>query len=551
MSEIIGKVSATESNPTTADEFSFWLRDGALVAPFDIVVVPNAEGTSTFGQITELFYVTDSPSHIGNYVSSDFGSTENVANTPRLGTTYVKAEVLGNSGGVYMPVRDGEPVRFATGPEVKAALGIDQIPADHIPVPAGLIRLPKGGCVDVSFDSHYLLGPDGAHMNIGGISGLATKTSYAMFVLRAIQQRRNDTAIIVMNVKGQDLLHLHRQDGHLSSATVAQWKDCGLACEPFSNVRYFYPFTDEEPRHYAKTLCDPAALTDQFRNGMAQNYVYTFSHDRKKLDLLFSGVVDDPALTVASIMSEIENNKEFEGVGTWEELLEKVQSKGRAGSGSGAAHGIQPSSWQRFYRFLNLYLGGKKVLGSSIYQNAVSGLEKRHQVLLSDCIERIKPGDVFVVDIAALDEQDKFLVFGDVVDAVYRTKTEGASAPDRVVVFVDELNKYAPSGGKESPITQKLIEITERGRSQGMVLFGAQQFKSAVHDRVTGNCSNEVYGRTNAIETTRPPYRGIPKSYLSMMMRLGQGHLILGHPRFPKLLKIEFPRPSYFQPKPR
>ena len=39
-------------------------------------------------------------------------------------------------------------------------------------------------------------------MNISGISGLATKTSYIMFLLKAIQYKcKEDVAIIVMNVK--------------------------------------------------------------------------------------------------------------------------------------------------------------------------------------------------------------------------------------------------------------------------------------------------------------------------------------------------------------
>ena len=35
----------------------------------------------------------------------------------------------------------------------------------------------------VNMDSKYLIGPEGAHLNISGISGLAAKTSYAMFLL--------------------------------------------------------------------------------------------------------------------------------------------------------------------------------------------------------------------------------------------------------------------------------------------------------------------------------------------------------------------------------
>jgi DNA helicase HerA-like ATPase len=92
-----------------------------------------------------------------------------------------------------------------------------------------------------------------------------------------------------------------------------------------------------------------------------------------------------------------------------------------------------------------------------------------------------------------------------------------------------------------------LKEISERGRSEGVILISAEQFKSAVNDRIKGNCSTHVYGRTNAIEISKPDYRYIPKVYANMMTRLGKGDLIIEHPIFKTLLKISFPFPSYKQ----
>ena len=39
----------------------------------------------------------------------------------------------------------------------------------------------------VNLNSKFIIGTEGAHLNISGISGLASKTSYAMFLLKAIQ----------------------------------------------------------------------------------------------------------------------------------------------------------------------------------------------------------------------------------------------------------------------------------------------------------------------------------------------------------------------------
>ncbi|MFW6027064.1 MAG: ATP-binding protein, partial [Candidatus Woesearchaeota archaeon] len=111
-----------------------------------------------------------------------------------------------------------------------------------------------------------------------------------------------------------------------------------------------------------------------------------------------------------------------------------------------------------------------------------------------------------------------------------------------------ELNKYASARApKNSPILNYLLEITERGRSEGITLFSAEQFKSAIHDRIKGNCSTHVYGRTNAIEISKPDYRYIPKVFTSMMTKLNKGELIMQHAIFRTPLKITFPYPSYFQ----
>jgi hypothetical protein len=147
------------------------------------------------------------------------------------------------------------------------------------------------------------------------------------------------------------------------------------------------------------------------------------------------------------------------------------------------------------------------------------------------------------------------MVFGDIIKTVYELKhgedeyrTVKDSIPRRIIIFVDELNKYAPSTSpKNSPILNYLLEISERGRSEGVVLFSAEQFKSAIHDRIKGNCSTHVYGRTNAIEISKPDYRYIPNVYSSMMNRLEKGDLIIQHPIFKTLLKIAFPYPSYQQ----
>lgn len=100
---------------------------------------------------------------------------------------------------------------------------------------------------------------------------------------------------------------------------------------------------------------------------------------------------------------------------------------------------------------------------------------------------------------------------------------------------------------KSSPLLRYLLEISERGRSMGIVLFSAEQFRSAVEDRVKGNCSTHVYGRTNATEIAKADYRYIPQTYKNTMTRLKKGDLLIDHPIFRTLLKLSFPLNSYRQ----
>ena len=175
-----------------------------------------------------------------------------------------------------------------------------------------------------------------------------------------------------------------------------------------------------------------------------------------------------------------------------------------------------------------------------------------NSVRLRDEIAQIKKNDVMVVDVAKMDEESQGFVFGDVMRAVYNLKlgdTQNRSdedIPDRIIIFIDELNKYASNDvPKSSPILRQLLDITERGRSLGIVLFGAEQFVSDIHKRVKGNCATQAFGRTNAIEITKEDFRFVPSVYKTMLTRQKQGEYIIQNPVFRSLLNIKFPKPIY------
>ena len=96
MNKLIGRVLATEKNPTTMDEFNFWTNSDLKLHAFDIVKVEHIEKTYTFGVIENISHITDAQSFLTNYISSDFGDVILEAPTFRVGMNYAKAKVSFN-----------------------------------------------------------------------------------------------------------------------------------------------------------------------------------------------------------------------------------------------------------------------------------------------------------------------------------------------------------------------------------------------------------------------------------------------------------------------
>ena len=72
--------------------------------------------------------------------------------------------------------------------------------------------------------------------------------------------------------------------------------------------------------------------------------------------------------------------------------------------------------------------------------------------------------------------------------------------------------------------------MSERGRSEGIILFGAEQFRTGVDDRVTGNCATQVFGRTTASEANKDPeIKGLPGKQSQRVPFLRKGELLVSH----------------------
>lgn len=544
----IGKILATEKAPTTVDEFYFWTDKKLILKPFDVVKVGHLKNSVTFGVVEEISHLTDNSSFLAGYISSDFGEVSATSYTQRIGMNYVKAKVVANSENIYTPVIDGEPVSLATEEDVKEALGLKNV---KNPLPCGYIEMyeaPDNITIPVHFNSHFLIGPEGAHLNISGISGLASKTSYAMFLLKAIQDKyiqseQNDSvAFVFLNVKGRDLLAIDEINDELDDEQFKIYKNLGVDATPFKNVKYFYPYSkDISSSTYGKV----DDVKSQMALDKAELYKYIYEDDKENIDLLFANI-DDPTQTMESIVNVIASGQGvFSNITNWDDLKTQIQQN--TVSGNNKDKEITVLSWRKFFRLFR-----KTLEKSSIFANSLNKNNKETRLQAS--IKNIKKNDVFVVDIAKLDEETQGFVFGDVMRAIYDLKLgqiDGRNEkdiPSKIVLFIDELNKYASKDvPKSSPILRQLLDITERGRSLGIILFAAEQFKSDIHDRVKGNCATHAYGRTNAIEVSKHDYQFVPSVYKSMLTRLKQGEYVLQNPIFRSLLNIKFPKPIYKQ----
>lgn len=544
---IIGRTSATDRDPNTADKFSFWITSNTIVNPFDIVEAEHSNNSKTYGLVTGLEHRTDAESHLANFVSNNFGSVEEQPNTPRVGTTLAKVNVMMNDGGgknpdgtpkdgIYMPVENEKNVRFADETGIHAALGIDTMNPENR-IPAGLIKMSNDVEAVVYLDKNYVIGPESAHVNISGISGLATKTSYAMFLLQSILQKINssEVAVIIMNVKHADLLKIDEPPLNLEEKQKALWIKLGLEPKPFEKVFYYLP---------------------RAKNGEANSFyiprqnkifAYELNDCIEKLDLLFSNI-PDPSETIDSLIGEISNGlmrrttrSPWAQVNDWSSLLEgpPLAEEGRS-QGIGD---VKASSVGKFRRHLR-----RMVITRTT--GLFTQRRTRNEFHLAEEIKKIEGGHTYVIDIAKLRDHEQAFVFGDVIRTIYEMFAESdetLNLPEKVIIFVDELNKYAPSGAKESPLIEQILDISERGRSLGVILISAQQFMSAVHPRVTGNAATKIIGRSTSSEVMQPDYRFLDQDLKLSVTRLLKGELLVQHAVFRQPVKIIFPKPAYNQ----
>ena len=501
--EDIGRTLASEKYPNNMDGFWFSVNQDIVINPFDFVTVHHIFETRTVGIVKELRVIDEA------------GVAARVA---VLANTGIQSKSSGKNTPIGMPVGGNRSVRFATTKEVMFALGIPEM---ENPVPAGVIEMTNGVRVPVSLDISYLLGPDTAHVNAAGISG-NLKTSYLFFLLQSVYQRQlasnDDMAIIIFNAKEEDLLHVDEKR-KVKKTTKKMFDLLDLHLEPFDNVTYFLPRgSDGQPN---------SAFVPE--NSMTYSFELEDVHDR--LDLLFSGSHDDNG--ISSVLNHIYEAWPLgdgrNRVRTWTDLL---KFKGF------------PQEIIAHKSTLIHFLGRiQRVRRSPLFID-----RKKQSTYIGKEIRKIKPGDVFVIDIAMIPTaEEQGFVVGDVmksVDELYAARQiAGSERPHYILIFIDEINRFVsgPSGSMPA-VAEQVMRTVITGRSRGTILFSAQQFKSTVDSALHEGTGMHIIAKLGQSELAAPSYSMLDESTKMSITRLNRGELVMVHPAFRHPVKIVFPK---------
>lgn len=534
---MIGRVVATEAAPATPHEFRFRAAAGEdAVGIGGLVRVEGTDGRRVYGVVTDgrAYEISNTERGMGNgevggedgHRTSDVGHRDAVIWTASV-LRQLPAEPLRP-----VPIAD---VYLAAPEDVSVALRMDAYAAG---LPVGLYG-SEASRAPVQLDPDFLVGPEAAHLNVGGVSGLATKTSAMLFLLAGVFQRfpasKGTVGAVCFNVKGADLCFLDRA-ASLSEAERAMYRALGVEPRPFERVRYYAPFKPD---------------------GANLNTLRSHEELRSSVQPLVWGLPE--VLEYAEVLLNREDI-DAKADAFIDFLGDRVIGKEFADDWGGVHRVASFADLDRLFRAIFDGLeqrGGRSDMWRTHHvatmrkvRNRLLNISVRCRGLVADdgSSNDLPFGDfedrsVYVLDIAGTDQLAQDLVFTRVVSKLREHLERRDLGVDHVIVLVDELNKYAPADGPESYVRQMLLDISERGRYLGLVLFGAQQFRSQVHRRVVGNAGTAIFGRSDMDELGTAGYQGLSPATKIKLATLPKGELMVRHPHFTQPVFVRFPRP--------
>jgi len=521
-----------------ATPLEFWVgvEEGGVLRLDDLVYAESG-GVRYYGMVDRVMKL-----HEGSQFDSDaFLVRENVLPVNTAYVAHVTVTRLDPED--YLPPEPGAPVYLARGRRLLEALYYERM-RERLPV--GLLRNGEPAYVNLEF----LDGRRGGHVNISGISGVAAKTSYALFLLFSLYK----SGVL-------ELFFLDRPNALLAEEDREAYRALGLPPEPFDSVGLFAPprfapgegeLVPETSGRHEGVIPYHWDLVQFAREGLLP---YLFADRGAMTNLAF--LIDHVSLRLAQLA------RDQEGPAL---LVEDWEGAAPAPASFDALGRVALTTFDDLVAYLEAKLLGDEAEGEEA-RGDPRWIARQHTGTLQAFVRRLRaaakhvrrlirgdrPGrppdpltsdrQLNVVDIHRLAPQAQMFVVGSLLKEVFTAKEENRYR-GKVFVVLDELNKYAPREG-ESPIKDILLDIAERGRSLGVILIGAQQTASEVERRVVANAAVRVVGRLDAAEAERPEYRYLPGAFRERALILPQGAVILQQPEVPVPQLVNFPFPAW------
>lgn len=530
----VGLVAGTtDATPLT---FSVAVLPDAYLQLDDVVVtgrtVPGVGPVRVCGIVTEVRSRHEGAAFDSDvFLINDGVLPAQVQELAEVATTRVDPEC-------YVPPSPGAPVWRATGEERELALYFDRMERQ---VCFGMGR--DGSPVYVNLD--FLDGTRGAHVSISGVSGVATKTSFALFLLHslftggALAGRALNAKALVFSVKGEDLLFLDTPNRAVDEQLREAYRRLGLAAEPFGSVALYAPPVPGDRTGRPNVSSRPQGVVpfwwtlSEFCEAELLRFVFADAEDeRNQYTMVLHQVATQLRLSARAAGTDGAVSINGRTASTWAELIDLVCDHLDDDATRSAWAGPVTGSGT-INAFVRRLRSSQRALGPIIRGDLSASGSRRIST----------ESQVTVVDLHNLPERAQRFVVGVVLDQQTRLKEE-AGPGGLLLTMLDELNKYAPREGR-SPIKDVLLDIAERGRSLGIILIGAQQTASEVERRIVANCSVRVVGRLDPAEASRPEYGFLPPSQRARATLARPGTMFVSQPEIPVPLAVEFPFPAW------
>lgn len=266
----IGRVSTAAGQEASNSVFYVWIDDQQLIEATQLVYVsvpiPDPVRHRLELQETEtvLHAIVDvvfrrSSSQSVLHDRTRFGGDGN-ATPPMLarGVSYAECRVIARNPPILtVPIED-TPVYLSGQDELGQAYSYDTMieSGQDYRLAVGFVK--NGGLRTAGpayIDTRYLLGENAGHVNVTGVAGQGTKSSYLLWLIKSLlvkaQQTNNgDPHIlplvvrpIVFNVKGEDLMFIDFGHQEFGDDKRRQWQGLGLSdyASPFTGAVFLSP----------------------------------------------------------------------------------------------------------------------------------------------------------------------------------------------------------------------------------------------------------------------------------------------------------------------